>query len=115
MGALDRSLVLSGIKHCGKTTLGRLAAEAFGVPFVDTDDELEKAFLKSAGREVNTRTIFTELGETKFRQFEAEVITRMADSALPPRVIALGGGVPANCFLAPGTLKKLGFRVYLEI
>ena len=109
-----RPVVLAGIKHCGKSTLGRFLARRWNVPLVDTDAELESEFARRTGRGAGTREIFRELGEEKFRKLEAEVIRILADSP-ELRVIALGGGVVANRFVEPETLRRLGFGVWLDI
>ena len=101
---LTRPLLFFGIKHCGKSTLGRLTAEHFGVKFVDTDLELESRFQMLNGCPLPTRDIFRELGEEG-----------LAAQQAGPRVVALGGGVPANPFVEPEVLKKMGFGVYLAI
>ncbi len=112
---LKRSIVLAGIKHCGKSTLGALLARRYGVTFIDTDRELEERFRAESGRELATREIFRELGAEKFRKFEAAVIGALAKEAAEPRIVALGGGVPANRFVEPEALRSLGFQVYLAI
>ena len=43
------------------------------------------------------------------------MVASLARSGAEVRVIALGGGVPANPFLARDVLRELGFTVYLEI
>ena len=75
---LTRPLLFFGIKHCGKSTLGRLTAEHFGVKFVDTDLELESRFQMLNGCPLPTRDIFRELGEEGFRRFEAETVEALA-------------------------------------
>ncbi len=112
---LKRSIVLAGIKHCGKSTLGALLARRYGVTFIDTDRELEERFRAESGRELATREIFREFGAEKFRKFEAAVIGALAKEAAEPRIVALGGGVPANSFVEPEALRSLGFQVYLAI
>jgi shikimate kinase len=107
------SPVFCGIKHCGKSTLGRLIASASGVPFTDTDEELEKEFFRREGKKAVCRTIFREYGEEYFRKLEADVIRSLSDGKL--RVIALGGGVASNPFLTVEELKRMGFWVYLDI
>ena len=112
---LKRSIVLAGIKHCGKSTLGALLARRYVVTFIDTDRELEERFRAESGRELATREIFREFGAEKFRKFEAAVIGALAKEAAEPRIVALGGGVPANSFVEPEALRSLGFQVYLAI
>jgi len=77
-------LVLIGPMGAGKTTVGRLLAERWGVAFRDTDDDIEQ----SAGSSVSD--IFVGSGEERFRDLERAAVGRaMADH---PGVLALGGG-----------------------
>ena len=77
-------LVLIGPMGAGKTTVGRLLAERWGVGFRDTDDDVEQA----AGQSVSD--IFVESGEAHFRALERAAVSRaLADH---PGVLALGGG-----------------------
>ena len=39
---LKRSIVLAGIKHCGKSTLGQMLAKRLGRAFIDLDGEIER-------------------------------------------------------------------------
>ena len=115
MGELKRSIVLAGIKHCGKSTLGALLARRYHAELVDTDRVLEECFRAENGRALTTREIFLELGAEEFRRFEAAVIGKLAKEQAAPRIVALGGGVPANAFVNPEELRSLGFQVYLAI
>ena len=102
---LDRPLVLVGLMGAGKTTIGRRLAARLGVPFVDTDAEIEAA----AGRTVSE--IFADFGEAEFRQGERRVIARLLKGE--PRVLATGGGA----FIDPKTrarIKEVGRSVWLK-
>ena len=110
---MKNSLVLIGIKHCGKSTLGRLLARKYNVDFLDSDAELENDFYMSSGSRCSCREIYKILGEEKFRQLEAEVITGLISPV--PRVIALGGGAVSNPFLNKETLHRLGIVIWLDI
>ena len=107
-----RPLVLIGIKHCGKSTLGKLLARRFNCPFIDSDDELVKTFSAETGSCCNIREIYRILGEEKFRELEAEVIRAMRSPRF--RIIALGGGAAANSFLTEQDLKSLGKIIWLD-
>ncbi|MDP6841725.1 MAG: shikimate kinase [Rhodospirillales bacterium] len=82
--AARQFIVLVGLMGSGKTSIGRRIAGASGLPFVDTDDEVEKA----AGCTIPK--IFSRFGEQEFRNGERRVIARIL--AGQPSVIASGGG-----------------------
>lgn len=113
---ITRQVVIGGMKHCGKTTQGKRLAAFWNVPFFDTDALLEEAYAKVSGERRTCREIFRAEGEKFFRQREAEVIAHLAAAdASAGRVVALGGGVPANTFIPEDDLKKLGFFVFLDL
>lgn len=82
--ALQRTIALVGMMGCGKTTVGRKLAESLSAPFVDSDEEIEKA----AG--LTVQEIFDRHGEAEFRRGERRVIERLLKG--PPIVLATGGG-----------------------
>jgi shikimate kinase len=69
---------------CGKSAVGRRLAAKLALPFVDADEEIEKA----AGQSIED--IFAEHGEAYFRDGERKVIARLLRSS--PQVLATGGG-----------------------
>ena len=76
--------VLIGMPGCGKSTVGKLLAQALNKTFVDADAEIEKAALMSIPQ------IFAQSGEAGFRRIETQVLSELGkQSAL---VIATGGG-----------------------
>ncbi len=85
---VDRPVVLVGIMGVGKTSIGKRLAVRLGTPFVDADDEIEKA----AGMSISE--IFAKYGEDYFRDGERRVIARLIEGA--PKVIATGGGAFVN-------------------
>jgi 3-dehydroquinate synthase len=80
-----RSVVLSGFMGTGKSTIGPALAGALGVPFVDTDSEIEAA----SGCKIPD--LWQKEGEAAFRLREAELAQQLL-SERTERVIALGGG-----------------------
>jgi shikimate kinase len=82
------SIVLVGLMGVGKSTIGRRLAARMNLPFVDADDEIERA----AGMTI--QEIFDTYGEGQFRDGERRVIARLIDGT--PKVIATGGGAFVN-------------------
>ncbi len=85
---LDRPIALIGMMGAGKTRLGKMLAESLGLPFVDSDDEIEKA----AG--LSIPEIFEKFGEPYFRDGERRVIKRLIEEG--GQVISTGGGAILN-------------------
>jgi len=83
----QQHLVLIGLTGSGKTTVGRLAAERLGRPFLDTDAAIEE----QTGRTV--RAIFAEDGEAAFRDIEARVLNEALARTEPSVIAAAGGAV----------------------
>jgi shikimate kinase len=80
----DRCVVLVGLMGVGKSTVGRRLAKRLGLPFADSDEEIEKA------ADHKIAEIFDRFGEASFRDGERRVITRLIGG--PPKVVATGGG-----------------------
>jgi shikimate kinase len=95
---LDRPVVLVGLMGVGKSTVGRRLARRLGLPFVDSDSEIEDAVGLPAGE------LFERYGEADYRDGERRLVARLIDGRV--RVISTGGGV----FVDPGTRALLNER-----
>lgn len=101
----QRTVVLVGLMGAGKTKIGRRLAARFGLPFFDSDNEIEVA----AGETIEE--IFRNRGESVFRDGERRVIARLLDQ--PVHVLATGGGA----FMDPVTrvlIARRGVSVWLR-
>ena len=91
-------LALTGMMGSGKTTVGRLVADALGCPFLDLDDLI----VRKAGKGIPE--IFATEGEAAFRQLEGKVLKETVKKyAQATVVLALGGGTVT----VPGAVKLL--------
>jgi shikimate kinase len=88
-------IALIGLMATGKSTVGRLVAEASGRTFVDTDDEI----LARTGRTV--RELWEDGGEAAFRSLESEVTV----TALQHDDVVLA--VPGGAVLDPAVQEAL--------
>jgi len=85
---IDRPVVLVGMMGVGKTTVGRKLASLLDVPFIDADEEIERA------AQMPIPEIFATYGEPYFRSGERRVIARLLDgpAATRRKILATGGG-----------------------
>ena len=83
---INKPIVMVGLMGAGKTSIGRALARYLGIPFVDSDKEIEKA----AGCSVVD--IFAMYGEQEFRRVEEKVIERLLDTPPLVKVISTGEG-----------------------
>ncbi len=84
----SRSIVLVGLMGAGKTAIGRKVAGALGLPFMDSDHEIE------AVSRMTIPDLFSRYGEGEFRALEQRVILRLLENG--PQVLATGGGAFMN-------------------
>lgn len=79
-----RNLVLVGLMGVGKSSIGRPVARQLGIPFVDTDAEIERVSC------MTITELFACYGELEFRALETRVVKRLLEGG--PRVVSTGGG-----------------------
>lgn len=116
---IDRPVVLVGMMGSGKSTVGRKLAQLLSLPFVDADEEIERA------ARLSIPEIFDRHGEPYFRSGERRVIARLLGRGttglelggvpLPVerKVLATGGGA----FCDPETralILEAGIAVWLD-
>lgn len=87
---IDRPVVLVGMMGVGKSSVGRKLAGLLHMPFIDADEEIERA------AQMSISEIFAQYGEPYFRDGERRVIARMLGESGHRKVIATGGGAFCN-------------------
>ena len=106
---IDRPVVLVGMMGVGKSSVGRKLAGLLHMPFVDADEEIERA------AQMSISEIFATYGEPYFRDGERRVIARLLDGPLAERrkIIATGGGAFVNAETRALILRD-GIAVWLD-
>lgn len=102
----QRGLVLIGMAGAGKTTVGRLLATRWDMPFVDTDLLLEQHSDESLQSQLD------RLGYAAMRKVEEDFV---ATCALPPAAVVATGGSVIYGQSAMERLRQYGVCVYLKI
>jgi shikimate kinase len=102
---LKKTVVLVGMMGAGKTAVGKALAARLGVPFLDSDAEIETA------ANMTISEIFQRDGEHFFRARESEVIRRLLETRIG--ILSTGGGA----FLAEANrrlVSERGVSVWLD-
>jgi shikimate kinase len=97
-------MILCGLPGSGKTSVGKLLAQKLKLPFIDTDQLIERASKQPC------RALFHAVGEERFRLIEKEHIASIKEELA---IISVGGGAlcdPENA----ARLQALGCLVYLK-
>lgn len=98
------SIALTGLKHVGKSTIGRRLSHLLSLDFVDLDDLLIRRAVyeniitpepgDTATAEPRIRSVYRALGSEAFGRWEAEVIRDVPTTYRETgTVLATGGGV----------------------
>ncbi len=100
-----KRILLIGYMGAGKSTIGQILASNLGIPFIDSDSEIEQQVGKSIPE------IFETQGEVEFRKLETDFIQNLSRS--DSYVLSTGGGLP--CFNDNLLfLNELGITIYLK-
>ena len=101
-----RRIALIGLRGAGKTTVGRLVAEALDVPFIELAREIE------ATVGVRLDEVFSLYGQAAFRRYEKRTLEQVIERHRQA-VIATGGGLVSETATF-GLLLNSCFTVWLK-
>lgn len=106
-------IILTGIKHSGKTSVGKLLAARLGRTFIDVDRVLESLYDPQGG--FTCREIYQKHGRDFFRSLETEAVKHIFEkySLNELLILAAGGGLIENKG-ALVLLKEFGLFIYLK-
>jgi len=108
-----KSIILTGMKHSGKSTLARMLAWEMKARGVDLDTLVEEEYRSDAL--VSCREIYKQHGEAFFKDLERKAAEKLAQSIKVEFLVAsLGGGTIEN-ESAWNLLAGLGTVVYLVV
>ncbi len=102
---MSQNIYLIGFMGVGKSTIGKILAEETEGQLVEMDEIIE------AEQKMTINEIFTQYGETHFRDVESEIIARIAGQE--KRIVSCGGGAvlrPENV----ANMRKSGKIVFLS-
>jgi shikimate kinase len=110
--SMKQHIVLMGVKHCGKSTLGKGIARKLNKEFFDLDDMI----LELQGDDVLTpRELFRKKGVSYFQKLETLAGQTLFESlgSKDQAIIALGGGNIDNP-KGMDIVGQHGYMIYLE-
>ena len=69
------NIIIIGVKHSGKSTIGKILAEIEGKLFIDLDEMLEKLYESS--KKYTSREIYNNIGPDNFSKLEIEALKKI--------------------------------------
>lgn len=108
-------VLIGGLKHCGKTTLGRIIAADLGYRFYDMDNLILN---ETGGAWDSVRDIWRDLGRAEFMMLEEDAARNFIEWIVPDLggqgcILSLGGGTVENTG-AVAWIGKKGTNVYVR-
>ena len=102
-----RKFFLIGIPNCGKSTLGKLAADTLELPFYDTD-----IMARQKTGPIRPRDIFSLYYQQRFRDAQWEVVKELAELDTSA-IVATGAEVPliAGC---DEMMREAGIIIHIQ-
>ena len=82
-------ICLVGLRGAGKSTLGALAGDALGLPFVELNKEIEDQSGMPVGE------VMALYGQEGYRRLEAQAVTRMVETH-DALILAVAGGIVSD-------------------
>jgi len=82
-----KKIILLGYMGSGKSTIAKILANSFAIPFLDLDEIIEKQENSSI------KKLFSEKGEIYFRKLEHQILEELIHNQ-NSFVLSLGGGTP---------------------
>jgi shikimate kinase len=111
------NVVLIGMKHCGKSTVGKALATRWGCAFYDVDPMIEAHHACDTGDHLTVRELFERHGEKHFHRVEGHVVCELylkLDQPGSKSVVSLGGRTALNATVC-SLLRAIGPVVYLQV
>lgn len=107
MKGIRSHIVLIGFMGSGKTTVGKLLANALKMDFIDMDSYIENK------EKCTIKEIFKEKGEDVFRKLESKALSEILKQS-DKAIVSTGGGTP--CFHNNmEMIKSESLSVYLKV
>ncbi len=107
MESSKKIIVLTGMKHSGKSTVGKILAGMLNMPFLDTDD----VAAAMAGKPV--RQLYAEGGASLMQHWEAAACREACTRLETGGILATGGGISDNSE-ALALVQAAGILVFLD-
>ena len=107
---MDTYLFFCGIKHCGKSTLGRMLAPKMGTFCIDNDELI----LSDEPKYSSLRSLYKTEGKESFMKKETSALKKFLEKNHEACIVSLGGGACDNLPLI-SLIKNYGKIVYLQV
>ncbi len=103
---MDNKIFITGVKHCGKSTIGKRLSIDLNIPFFDLDDIIEESV------KMGVREFYIKEGRERFLEEEANAVDYLNQKS-EAFICATGGGICDNQ-AAFSKIKKSGLSIYID-
>ncbi|OQY38763.1 MAG: hypothetical protein B6229_05095 [Spirochaetaceae bacterium 4572_7] len=103
---MGKNYFITGIKHCGKSTIGKKISKPLNLDFLDLDNLIE------SNVKMGVREFYKNQGRENFMLQESNSLKSITQNHSQGFVCATGGGICDNP-LAFNQLKKIGYVILL--
>lgn len=104
---MEYKLFITGVKHCGKSTVGKLLAKKLGITFFDIDDIIEQSV------KMSVRDFYIKEGKERFLEEETKAIQFLETSQTDGYICSTGGGICDN-EIAYSLIKSIGLTIFIN-
>lgn len=113
MASDRKSILIVGLKHCGKSSIGRELAKQLSIDFYDMDDVLESIYKKENGNSLSAREIY-KIGRGVFWEYETKAVRYLLIKAKEKTILVAGGGGICDNSIAIELLANMFNLIYIE-
>lgn len=104
---MNKKLFITGVKHCGKSTIGKNLSKIKDIPFYDLDDLIEESV------NMGVREFYKKEGRDRFLEEESKAINFLSREVNHPFICSTGGGICDNSSIF-SELNSIGLVVFID-
>ena len=107
-------IILTGMKWCGKTSVGQLLANNLDIEFIELDREIEKRHYLKTDEKLTSEEIYSLQGPNNFRCLQSETLEDISNQFEDKEFVLATGCLTAMTLENHQRLKKMGLLIHID-